>query len=870
MIPIGALWDQLVDCICRPPRDSYDIDALLGGTNGVFRIINTIGYREDFEIYNKKGLKLVCSLFRPGTRSFDEPVPCVIYCHCNSGSRRDAEEAVWTLIPLGVAVVAFDFSGSGLSEGQWVTLGANEIDDLECVVNHLRRYDTPPPAFLPEAPISILPRVRVQSIGLWGRSMGAVTALNYGSKDPSIAGLVLDSAFSRLTDLMSEIVSEQKIPVPRALMRVALAAMRRSVQRRAGFDLSRVAPIESAAGSFTPALFGHALGDKFVKMSHSEALLKAYAGDKNLVKFEGDHNSLRPDFFYHSVSIFFYNTMRLEQLSKPPASAPSESIYDFLLAEGYEEELESEKSEAGNVDEGTNLFAPHINSDSTKNNGNAPAVTTNTPARELDESSYYDGIFEGSLDNREPVDVQFAHEDAVHKVVGKEERHSLNDSDYVRGENVGGKTDENSSAKSNIVNNSGGVTNNNSPLGRNHSFDRSAMHWEEYNSKKPTKGGVADSGSSGQHSDQSVSGPAFLPSASLLSLALPSNSNNDVGDSKSNNISMNSNMYASYNIANENSQGASPFIHITPNKSEKSHDANNVTEDQWRTSDDGFHRLRGLSSGLCYDENDVPYVKSASMISSSSLAALATVTMAATASAEGSALDGRPITATPANTAVQDAGKRIEALELDEANRRSLSDPRSHGHSWEGGGGTGARGLQENGDDFGGGGYGGHRRGGEGERGERIKDESPVSSHAHPYFYLSTSTSTPTSTPTSTSASAALAKAMRSPSSPPYVLSSPVSSTSPSTRFSTSPTKKSTAGSVSFSSGTPFLASPSANKMLMFSDAGVRESRSRMNPIIRSSMSSLAEAGSLLGSLSSFGANTAEAAAAVASLAVPD
>ena len=36
-------------------------------------------------------------------------------------------------------------------------------------------------------------------------------------------------------------------------------------------------------------------------------------GDKNLIKFEGDHNSPRPQFYYDSVSIFFYNVLHPPQ-----------------------------------------------------------------------------------------------------------------------------------------------------------------------------------------------------------------------------------------------------------------------------------------------------------------------------------------------------------------------------------------------------------------------------------------------------------------------------------------------------------------------------------------------------------------------------
>ena len=53
-----------------------------------------------------------------------------------------------------------------------MTLGALEVDDLEVAVTHLR-------AKHPES-----------AVALWGRSMGAVTCLLYGHRDPSIAGMV--------------------------------------------------------------------------------------------------------------------------------------------------------------------------------------------------------------------------------------------------------------------------------------------------------------------------------------------------------------------------------------------------------------------------------------------------------------------------------------------------------------------------------------------------------------------------------------------------------------------------------------------------------------------------------------------------------
>lgn len=74
---------------------------------------NTVCWRCVYVQVNKQGMKLQCSHYFPlDAKSQDGKLPVVVYCHCNSGSRRDAEEAVYHLLPCGVGVVAFDFTVS--------------------------------------------------------------------------------------------------------------------------------------------------------------------------------------------------------------------------------------------------------------------------------------------------------------------------------------------------------------------------------------------------------------------------------------------------------------------------------------------------------------------------------------------------------------------------------------------------------------------------------------------------------------------------------------------------------------------------------------------------------------------------------------
>ncbi|KAK9836936.1 hypothetical protein WJX81_000753 [Elliptochloris bilobata] len=314
---LGQVWEKLVDCICRPPRDVYEVAELLGGAGGRFSIGRQLCVREDLSLTNAAGQQLECSHFRPAEVPEQEPLPIVVYCHCNSGSRRDAEEAALVLLPHHVSVFALDFAGSGRSEGEWVTLGAHEVGDLAAAVAHLR-------AAQPRA-----------AIGLWGRSMGAVTALLYSQRDPSIAGVVLDSPFSRLRDLMVELAEEQKLPIPRAFMRMALSMIKRSVRRRAGFNIDDVSPLDAAPQAFIPALFGHAERDSFIGLHHSQRLFAAYAGDKNLITFGGDHNSHRAPFFYASAVTFLHSALqcrtplpRGEPLVNPAAHLHTRNLAD--------------------------------------------------------------------------------------------------------------------------------------------------------------------------------------------------------------------------------------------------------------------------------------------------------------------------------------------------------------------------------------------------------------------------------------------------------------------------------------------------------------------------------------------------------------
>ncbi|KAL3626199.1 hypothetical protein CASFOL_029748 [Castilleja foliolosa] len=294
--------EQLINFIIRPPRAEYNPKNDL--LDEEFILKGKWYQRKDLEVVNSRGDVLKCSHYMPITPPEGIKLPCVIYCHGNSGCRTDASEAAVILLPSNITIFTLDFSGSGLSGGEHVTLGWNEKDDLRAVVDYLRADGN------------------VSLVGLWGRSMGAVTSLMYGAEDPSIAGMVLDSPFSDLVDLMMELVDTYKIRIPKFTVKFAIQYMRRAIQKKAKFDITNLNTIKVAKSCFVPVLFGHANDDDFIQPHHSDRIFSAYVGDKNIIKFEGDHNSPRPQFYFDSISIFFKNILQ------PPENEIGSTYFD--------------------------------------------------------------------------------------------------------------------------------------------------------------------------------------------------------------------------------------------------------------------------------------------------------------------------------------------------------------------------------------------------------------------------------------------------------------------------------------------------------------------------------------------------------------
>ncbi|KAK2961613.1 putative ATP-binding cassette sub-family F member 3 [Blattamonas nauphoetae] len=277
--------EDFTNAIIRPPRIDY----------GVNDLGPAIGYinekpvtRTDFEVSNDRNLTLKCSVFYPTEYEITSGrLPCVVYCHANAGCRLECFTILSPLLKADICVVAFDFAGCGVSDGSYISLGFNEIHDLTAVMEYITK------------------QYKFKQIVLWGRSMGASTALIYASTHRNICGMILDSPFSRLSTVVDDIAREVNVPCGCCFIPIGKKRMQQTVLKLTGMNVNTYAPVEKARSCTAPLLLAHGRTDHLISISQSQDLFTRYGGtDKKFMVLEGDHNDIRDDQFLTACLAF--------------------------------------------------------------------------------------------------------------------------------------------------------------------------------------------------------------------------------------------------------------------------------------------------------------------------------------------------------------------------------------------------------------------------------------------------------------------------------------------------------------------------------------------------------------------------------------
>jgi hypothetical protein len=123
--------------------------------------------------------------------------------------------------------------------------------------------------------MSMMPKLVVeQGVPLWGLVSGTRSSSCSGARPARVQ-------LSRTpVSLLHVPKRDGLVHVSSHACRLRASDARRSVKKRAGFDINEIAPLDTVGRAFTPAFFGHSSGDTFVKPHHTERLHAEYAGDK--------------------------------------------------------------------------------------------------------------------------------------------------------------------------------------------------------------------------------------------------------------------------------------------------------------------------------------------------------------------------------------------------------------------------------------------------------------------------------------------------------------------------------------------------------------------------------------------------------------
>lgn len=166
----------------------------------------------------------------------------------------------------GWTVLLVDQRSHGQSEGTYATYGRYEKDDLDHWVRWvIDRYGN-----------SV-------TVGMLGQSMGGSTVLEYAAINEHVKFIIADCPYSDVRELMRHLMS-RPINWP---MRPLWLLVDRKLQRRAGFRMQDVSPINAIRNCSIPVMFVHGSEDNFVPTWMSKAMFAAKQGIKKLLIVEG-------------------------------------------------------------------------------------------------------------------------------------------------------------------------------------------------------------------------------------------------------------------------------------------------------------------------------------------------------------------------------------------------------------------------------------------------------------------------------------------------------------------------------------------------------------------------------------------------------
>ncbi len=217
---------------------------------------------ENVEFLSRRGDVTLRGWFLPAEANS----PTLIFVH-GIGSIRsgnNATELAAAMVELGFSVLLFDLRAHGTSEGEKISGGIFESQDVLGAFDFVLAQGT-----LPER------------IGVLGFSMGAGTSVLAAADEPRIQALVIDSTYASATDLISQ-ETARKTPFPEWLVSIFVPGANFLADIIYDIDLDALAPEARVAELDYPVMVIHGTADTRIPVDHGLRVYRAAHPDSVL------------------------------------------------------------------------------------------------------------------------------------------------------------------------------------------------------------------------------------------------------------------------------------------------------------------------------------------------------------------------------------------------------------------------------------------------------------------------------------------------------------------------------------------------------------------------------------------------------------
>lgn len=218
---------------------------------------------EDVEMTTEDGLTLRGWYIPPDAEDADS---AAIFLHGLSSNRLHFIQEAKVLHEAGYGALLYDMRGHGASDGQFSSLGANEVDDVAYAIDFLGARG-------------------IEDIVVIGESVGGATALMATERYSQVQGVIAISAFSSPKDLINDL--NGRLGLPELFDNLVIFWM----EQFTNSDMTTVTPLTAVDEiESKPVLVMHGGRDTTVPMSHARRLFDATTPPNELwIIPEGGH-----------------------------------------------------------------------------------------------------------------------------------------------------------------------------------------------------------------------------------------------------------------------------------------------------------------------------------------------------------------------------------------------------------------------------------------------------------------------------------------------------------------------------------------------------------------------------------------------------